>query len=101
MIKDIASSKEVYPVVMAFSRNFLITVTKKEVQPIIDIAKERMSKTKIDPPAHVTYFIIDEIIANHFVHLQKIETLTAQIEEEVVEKTTPKTLKKIFNLKSK
>ena len=102
VVEDVAVSKEVYPIVMAFSKNYLITVTKKEVQPIINIAKERMSKTKIDPPAQVTYFIIDEIVANHYEHLEKLETLTAQIEEEVVETTTPKeTIKKIFNLKSK
>lgn len=101
VLKDIAATKEVYPIVMAFSKNYLITVTKKEAQPIINIAKERMSKTKIDPPAQVTYFIIDEIVADHYVHLQKLETLTSQIEEEVIEEPTPKTLKKIFNLKSK
>jgi magnesium transporter len=102
VVKDVAVSKEVFPIVMAFSKKYLITVTKKEVQPIINIAKERMSKTKIDPPAQVTYFIIDEIVANHYEHLEKLETLTAQIEEEVVETKSPKeTVKKIFNLKSK
>ncbi|HCW06838.1 MAG TPA: hypothetical protein DGG95_05680, partial [Cytophagales bacterium] len=55
VLKDIAATKEVYPIVMAFSKNYLITVTKKEAQAIINIAKERMSKTKIDPPAQVTY----------------------------------------------
>ena len=101
VLQDIVTTKEVYPIVMAFSKDFLVTVTKKEVQPIINYAKERMSKTKIDPPSQVTYYIIDEIVANHFGHLEKIEALTAQIEEEVVNGTSPKTLKKIFNLKSK
>ena len=101
VVKDVAASKEVYPIVMAVSKNYLITVTKKEVQPIINIAKERMSKTKIDPPAQVTYFIIDEIVANHYEHLEKLETLTAQIEEEVVEATSKQTINKIFSLKSK
>jgi magnesium transporter len=86
---------------MAFSKNFLITVARKEIQPIINLAKQRMSKTKNDLPAQVTYFIIDEIVASHFVHLQKIEEMTSQIEEEVVEGTSQQTLKKIFNLKSK
>jgi magnesium transporter len=99
--KDIAKTKEVYPVVMAFSKNFLVTVTRKEVQPIINFAKERMSKNKIDPPSQVTYFIIDEIIAHHYVHIEKLEALTAKIEEEVVTETSPETLKKIFHLKSK
>ncbi len=101
VLADILSSKNVHPLVMAFSKNFLITVSRREDQPLIKAAKERMSKAKIDPPAQVTYFIIDEIIDRHFVHLQKIEALTSEIEEEVVEKISPTTLKTIFNLKSK
>jgi magnesium transporter len=101
VIPEIASAKkQTYPVIMAFSKNFLVTVTKKEVQPIINHAKERMSKTKIDPPAQVTYFIIDEIIDGHYLHLEKLEHLTSELEEQVVEKTSQATLKKIFNLKS-
>lgn len=49
----------------------------------------------------VTYFIIDEIIAQHFIFLERLEELTAQIEEEVVDGTPAKTLKNIFNLKRK
>ena len=99
--RDILATKEVDPIVMAFSKNFLVTVKKKTDLQIFNTVKERMSKTKIDPPAMVTYFIIDEIVSSHFVHLQKLETLTSRIEEEVVEKTSPDTLKKIFRLKSK
>ncbi len=100
VLQDVVSTKKAYPVVMVFSKNFLVTVTKKEVQPIVNTAKERMSKTKIDPPAQVTYFIIDEIVANHYLQIEKLENLTAKMEEEVVEKTSPDTLKKIFKLKS-
>ena len=60
-----------------------------------------MSKTKNDPPSIVTYFIIDEIIAEHFYSLERLEELTAQMEEEVVNGHQSKTLKKIFNLKTK
>ena len=100
VLQDVVSTKKAYPVVMVFSKNFLVTVTKKEVQPIINTAKERMSKTKIDPPAQVTYFIIDEIVANRYMQIEKLENLTAKMEEEVVEKTSSDTLKKIFKLKS-
>jgi magnesium transporter len=86
--------------VLAFSKNFLVTVAKKEIQPIINTAKERMSKTKIDPPSQVTYFVIDEIVANHYLQIEKLENLTAKMEEEVVEKTSSEILKKIFKLKS-
>jgi magnesium transporter len=100
VLQDVVSTKKSYPVIMAFSEKFLITVTKNEVQSIINTVKERMSKTKIDPPAEVTYFIIDEIVANHYSQIEKLENLTAKMEEEVVEKTSPDTLKKIFKLKS-
>jgi magnesium transporter len=99
-MQDVTSTKKAYPIVMVFSKNFLVTVAKKEIQPIINTAKERMSKKKIDPPAQVTYFIIDEIVANHYLQIEKLENLTAKMEEEVVEKTSPDTLKKIFKLKS-
>jgi Mg2+ and Co2+ transporter CorA len=94
------AKKEACPVIMAFSNDFLVTITKKEVQPFINRAKERMTKTQIDPPAQVTYFIIDEIIDGHYMHLEKLESLTSEMEELVVEKTLPSTLKRIFKLKS-
>jgi magnesium transporter len=100
VMQDVVSTKKAYPIVMGFSKNFLVTVTKKEIQPIINTAKERMSKSNIDPPDQVIYFIIDEIVANHYLQIEKLETLTANMEEEVVEKTSADTLKKIFKLKS-
>jgi Mg2+ and Co2+ transporter CorA len=100
-MQDVTLTKEAFPIVMVFSKNFLVTIAKKEIQSIINTAKERMSKTKIDPPAQVTYFIIDEIVANHYLQIEKLENLTAKLEEEVVEKTSSNTLKKIFKLKSK
>ena len=100
VMADVVSTKKVYPVVMAFSKSFLVTVAKKEIQPIVNSAKERMNKTKVDPPSQVVYFILDEIIANHYIHIEKLESLTAKIEEEVVEKTSSETLKRIFKLKT-
>ena len=100
VLQDVLSTKKAYPAIMVVSKNFLITVAKKEIQPIINTAKERMSRTKIDPSSIVTYFIIDEIVANHYTQIEKLENLTAKMEEEVVEKTSPDTLKKIFRLKS-
>lgn len=99
-MQDVVSTKKAYPLIMAFSKDFLVTVTCKETQSILDVAKERMSKTKIDPPSQVSYFIIDEIVAKHYDQLEKLESLTSRIEEEVVDKTKPETLKKIFKLKS-
>jgi len=100
VMQDVVSTKKVHPVVLAFSKNFLVTVAQKEIQPIFKNAKERMSKPKIDPPSQVAYYILDEIVANHYVHIEKLENLTATIEEEVVEKTSQDTLKRIFKLKT-
>src|SRR5665647_273001 len=63
VMADVVSTKKMYPVVMAFSKSFLVTVAKKEIQPIVNSAKERMNKTKVDPPSQVVYFILDEIVA--------------------------------------
>ncbi len=100
VFEDVTKTKDFHPIVMAFSKNFLVTVHKKVDQRLVNIAKERMSKTKIDPPSQVVYFLIDEIVSSHFVQLEKIENLTSDIEEEVVEKTNAETLKRIFVLKS-
>ncbi len=99
--QDILKAKEACPVVMAFSKDFLVTVSTKETQAIINNAKARMSKTKNDPPSIVAYFIVDEIIAEHFVLLEHLDDVTTQIEGEVVNGASEKTLKKIFNIKTK
>lgn len=101
VMQDVATTKEAYPVVIAFSKNYLVTVTRNEAQPIINLAKDRLSKAKMDSPALVTYYIVDEIVSSHFNHLENLENLTSQVEEEVVEGTSAKTLKKIFKLKSR
>jgi magnesium transporter len=99
-MQDVVTTRDVYPVVLAFSKDFLITIAPNEIQPIIDLGKQRMSKTKLDPPSYVAYYLIDEMVADHFVQIEKLENFTSEIEEEILEKTTPETLKKIFSLKS-
>lgn len=101
VMQDISSLRVMRPILLAFSNNCIVTVANKEIQQIINYAKERMSKTKFDPPSEVAYFIIDEIVSSHFEKIEKIEELISQIEEEVVNGTSVKTLKKILNYKSK
>jgi magnesium transporter len=101
MLQDNVVAKEFYSIVIAFSKNFLVTVMKKADQRAINTAKERMNKIKVDPPAQVAFFIIDEIVSSHFLQLEKLEELTVHLEEEVVEKTSPEILKKIFGTKTK
>ena len=100
VMQDVTSTKKTYPFVVAFSKSFLVTVTKKETQPIVDTVKERMSKARVEPPSQVAYFIIDEIVSAHYIQIEKLENQTVKMEEDVVEKTSADTLKKIFKLKS-
>jgi magnesium transporter len=99
-MQDITATKATYPVNLAFTKDFLVTVTTKEIQYIVNSAKERMSKTKVDPPSQVVYFILDEIVDNHYGQIENVETITSDIEEEVIEKPNPQILKKILSLKS-
>jgi magnesium transporter len=99
-MQDVVSTKKVSPIVLIFAKNFLLTITKKEVQPIIDTAKARMSKAKVDPPSQIVYFIIEEVTADHYIHIEKLEGVTSTIEEEVLEKNSSETLKHIFKLKT-
>jgi Mg2+ and Co2+ transporter CorA len=99
--QDILKAKDACPIVMAFSKDFLVTVAPKEVQELINNAKARISKTRNDPPSVVAYFIVDEIIAEHFILLEHLDDVTAQIEADVANGASEKTLKKVFNIKTK
>ncbi len=101
VFQDIFKEKDAFPIIMAFSKDFLITVAPKDIQQIINTAKERLINTKNEPPSIVTYLIVDEIIAEHFHLLEHLEELTAKLEEEVVNGTPEQTLKNIFALKTK
>ena len=101
VISEIISSKEIHPITIAFSKDFLITLEKKEYQKIVELAKTRMDKVKNDPPSIVAYYLLDEIIDHNFTHLEKLEELTADLEEEIMEKTDAGTLRKVFRLKSR
>jgi magnesium transporter len=101
VVKEILEDKRIDPLVVAFSKDLLITVEKQADQGILSMVKTRMSKAKVDPPAMVAYYILDEIAAAHFEHLEKIEEVTAEVEEHVLEKADQATLKGIFKLKSR
>jgi Mg2+ and Co2+ transporter CorA len=54
-------------------------------QKIVDLAKARMHKNKADAPSLVAYYFLDEIISDNFLHLEKFEEVTANLEEEILE----------------
>jgi len=101
VISEIIASKEIYPMTIAFAEDFLITVERKEYKKIVDLAKARMDKVKNDPPSIVAYYLLDEIIDHNFTHLEKLEELTADLEEEIMEKADAGTIRKVFRLKAR
>jgi len=101
VVREIFGAKEISPIVVAFSKDFLVTVSKSEDESIINLAKERLHKVKFDPPSVAAFYVLDEIVANHFVHLERIEELAAHLEEEVVENPDPTLVRRILQAKSR
>ena len=101
VVHDILESKDIRPIVIAFSKNFLVTVVKGNEQHVVGMVKARLNKARVDPPALVAYYLLDEIVSDHFAHLEKIEELTATMEEEILEKPQQATLRRVFKLKSR
>jgi len=99
--QEIFREKEITPIILVFTKDFLVTVGKTDGQKIINLAKERVHKVKFDPPSVAAFYILDEIVADHFVHLERIEELACQLEEEVVEKSDPTLVKRILQAKSR
>jgi len=101
VVSDVVKSREVYPITIAFTADLLVTIEKPEYKGIIDLAKARMAKDKIDTPALMMHNILDEIVSNNFVHLEKIEACTTNLEEDILEKANGDTIKALFALKSR
>ncbi|HLC39486.1 MAG TPA: magnesium transporter CorA family protein [archaeon] len=89
----------VAPITIIFSKNFLVTVRTKEVDAV-ERAKGRMHKDKTDSPASMAYVILDEITTEYYNYLELIEDKTANMEETVLENSTPENMKQIFNQKA-
>ena len=101
IVREIFAKKEVNPLVIAFSKSYLVTVAKSEDQRIINLAKQRLDKVRVDQPAVAAFYILDEVVADHFGHLEHIESLASRLEEEVVEKTDQTLVKRILRAKSR
>lgn len=101
IVRDIFATKEGSPIIIAWSKDLLITIGTSGDEKFFHLAKERMHASKVDPPSTVAYYVVDEIISDHFMHLEKVEDLTNSLEEEALEKTDPATVKRIFGLKAR
>ena len=101
IVKDVFETRRINPFVLVFARDFLVTVAKSEDQKVIDLAKQRMDKVKVDQPSVVAFYLLDEMVSDHFIHLEKIEEIAANLEEQVVEKTDQSLVKQILRSKSR
>jgi magnesium transporter len=101
IVKDVFETRRINPFVLVFARDFLVTVAKSEDQKVIDLAKQRMDKVKVDQPSVVAFYLLDEVVSDHFIHLEKIEEIAANLEEQVVEKTDQSLVKQILRSKSR
>src|SRR5512135_3207127 len=68
IIREIFGAKKINPVIVVISKNYLITIAKSEDQKIIDRAKERLDKFRVDQPSIAAFYVLDEIVADHFIH---------------------------------
>lgn len=101
IVREIFEAKKINPIILVFSKDFLITVAKSEDQKIVNLAKQRLDKVKVDQPSIAAFYIVDEIAADHFTHLERIEELASRLEQEVVEKTDQNLVKRILRAKSR
>jgi magnesium transporter len=101
VVKELFETKRMNPFALVFAKDFLVTVAKNEDQRLIKLAKERMDKVKVDQPSVVAFYLIDEIVSDHFTLLERIEQIAARLEEQVVEKTDQSLVKKILRSKSR
>ncbi len=101
IIREIFAAKKINPIIVIISKNYLITISKSEDQKIINRAKERLDKFRVDQPSIAAFYVLDEIVTDHFAHLEQIEELAAHLEEEVVEKTEQTLVKRILRAKSR
>ncbi|MCX6695781.1 MAG: magnesium/cobalt transporter CorA, partial [Candidatus Altiarchaeota archaeon] len=82
--------------------NYIITVSEAEIPSMTELRKKILSggyKAVDQKSDYLLYSILDHIVDNYFVVLDKIEDDIEVIENEVVKKPTPHTLHLIFKVK--
>lgn len=82
------------------SRDFLITVTKKDC-PFMAKALKRAEQDKVQRLDKVFYYVLDEVVDGYMPVLDDIAEQTSDVESEVLERPNPPMLRSIFILKRK
>ena len=87
---------------LILGKNFVISF-QESIGDVFDNVRERIrnGKGRIRKmgPDYLAYSLIDEIVDNYFVILEKIGEKVEELEEALVSNPEPKTLHKIYNLK--
>ncbi len=79
-------------------RNFLITVTKSD-EPVIERIKQRVAQNHVERLDRVFYTIVDSIVDDYMVELDRVGEQTSEIEKNIIDQATPPILRKIFRIK--
>ncbi len=92
--------RQMSPIILAFSGNFLLSIRHGSLAPI-QRARERFHKTKSGTPANLVYTIVDEVISDYFDYLEWFEEQTIDLEERIIEKPSQQLLREVLRLKAK
>lgn len=79
-------------------RNFLITVTKSD-EPVIERIRQRVAQNHVERLDRVFYTIVDSIVDDYMVELDRVGEETSDIEKNIIDQATPPILRKIFRIK--
>ncbi len=87
---------------LVLGKNFVISF-QESIGDVFDAVRERIRKAKgrirKNGTDYLVYSLIDAIVDNYFVILEKIGERVESMEEDLVSNPVPKTLQKIYNLK--
>lgn len=82
-------------------RNYIVTLHDTPIAAIEEtwVACERDVRTLQDGADHLLYKITDKLVADYMPAVEKIDDAIDQIEDQVFDKPSPRTLEKLFALK--
>lgn len=87
---------------LVLGQNYIITFQEK-VGDVFELVRDRLRKGKgrirKRPSDYLAYALIDAVVDNYFLVLEKIAERVESLEEELVANPTPRTLQTIHNLK--
>ena len=82
-------------------QNYIVTLHDQSIHAIDETleACDRDERNLQDGADHLLYKIADKLVASYMPTVEKIDTVLDQIEDQVFDKPSPRTLEKLFSLK--